>query len=106
MKEKIRKGFRRLGSRSLIDDDQGVILALGMLILGIIVILVIIKNIIPIIIFMVLAIILALVVKHLLFGRRSLGIARGVAGFTREVGREFVPMARQAGGAFGRLIGR
>lgn len=109
MKGKNRKGFRRLELRSLADDDNaliGLLVGLAILIGCIFLLMWVVANIVPIIIFLVVGIIFALVIKHLVFGRRSIGVVRGAAGLTKEVGREFVPMARQAGGAFGRLIGR
>ena len=111
MKDKVKsvKGFRRLKTRPLINNDQaliGIILGLIMMVVALFIIVTIIANIIPIVIFLVLAIVFALIMKHMLFGGRSLGVVRGVAGFTREVGREAVPVARQAGGALGHLIGR
>lgn len=110
MKERC-KGFGRRLGRHLLADEQaviglGLVLPIIFLIVGIGLILVLVANIVPLIIFLVLAIVFALIVKHLVFGRRSLGVTRGVVGITREVGREFVPVARQAGGMLGRIIGR
>ena len=112
MKGNLRNGFRRLGSH-LLANDQAAIGAILVAIVPILVIvglifliLTIVANIIPLIIFLVLAIVFALIIKHFIFGRGSLGVTRGVLGITRAAGREFVPVAKQAGGTLGRLIGK
>lgn len=110
MKEKLRNGFRRLGSQ-LLANDQSVI-ALGAILTAIMplliiagaifLILTIVANVVPLIIFLVLAIVFALIMKHFVFGGRSLGVTKGILGVTKEV----IPVARQAGGTLGRIIGK
>ncbi|GAH76851.1 unnamed protein product, partial [marine sediment metagenome] len=100
MKEKVNRFGRRL-EHLLSTEDQaaiGIIAAVIIMVVAIGLIMVIVANIVPLIIFLVLAIVFALIVKHFIFGGRSLGVTKGVAGITREVGREFVPVAKQAGG--------
>jgi len=107
MKERYNRFGRRLASHLLTEDEAAIGIGAILLIAGGVILLIIITaNIVPLIIFLVLAIVFALIMKHLIFGRRSLGITKGVAGVTRVAGREFMPMARQAGGSIGRLIGR
>ena len=112
MKEKLRNGFRRLGSHLLANDQAAIgailvaIVPVLIIVGAIFLILTIVANIIPLIIFLVLAIVFALIMKHFIFGGRSLGVTKGVLGMTKAVGKEFVPVAKQAGGMLGRIIGR
>ena len=112
MKEKLKNGFRRLGSQLLANDQAAIgailtaIVPILIIVGAIFLILTIVANIVPLIIFLVLAIAFALIMKHFVFGGRSLGVTKGIFGVTRAVGREFVPVAKQAGGTLGRIIGK
>ena len=92
----------KLKSLREVDDGWFMIVAvIVMMILSIFIILTITVNIVPIAIFMVLAIVFVLVIKHVLFGGRGMGIISGAGGVARYAGREGVGLIKGARSEYG-----
>lgn len=90
--------------RCLRKADDGLIGIIAVIILMIVFIFIIITitaNIVPIAIFLVLAIAFVLVIKHVLFGGKGLGIISGAGGFAKSAGREGVGLIKGARSEYG-----